>query len=301
VTIRFRATPDCPPTSHRLAQSLLMQGVITSDGPQEEDLELVCGSEGLTLVAHQETDSPLALNIDLAGGTRGYRQARAAESREDLVRALGRLPRDSQVLDASAGLGRDALVLAAWGFKVVALERNPVLAALLADALERASGHEALRAALARVDLQQGDVREWLSLQGRVFDAAVFDPMFPPRRKDAQVKKDMRVLHRLLGTEADHDAPDTLVVLLRHVRGCVVVKRPLHAPCLGDLKPARSLRGRSTRFDVYLPKVQAEQAPGGSPPTGIVGEPVQSAPRIKRSPSRRYIGISRLRIAGWPL
>jgi len=243
-----------------------MRGVISSGGPEEEDLELVCGSEGLELVAHQGTESALALNIDLTGGTRGYRQARAARSREDLVRALGRLPRGSQVLDASAGLGRDAMVLAAWGFAVVALERNPVLAALLTDALERASGHEALRAALARIDLQQGDAREWLSRHGRVFDAAVFDPMFPPRRKDAQVKKDMRVLHRLLGADADPDAPETLAVLLRHVRHCVVVKRPLHAPCLGDLKPARSLRGRSTRFDVYLPRVPAGRPPEDSRP-----------------------------------
>jgi len=266
VSIRFRATPGCLASSRRLAQNLMMRGVISSGGPEEEDLELVCGSEGLKLVAHQGTESALALNIDLTGGTRGYRQARAARSREDLVRALGRLPRGSQVLDASAGLGRDALVLAAWGFEVVALERNPVLAALLTDALERASGHEALRAALAHIDLQQGDVREWLSRHGRVFDAAVFDPMFPPRRKDAQVKKDMRVLHRLLGADADPDAPETLAALLRHVRNCVVVKRPLHAPCLGDLRPARSLRGRSTRFDVYLPKVPAEPSPEGSVP-----------------------------------
>ncbi len=262
--IRFRAAPECPPTSHRLAQKLLMRGVITSGGPEEGGLELVCEAEGLTLVAHQGTDPPLALNIDLTGGTRGYRQARAAQSREDLVRSLGRLPRGSQILDASAGLGRDALVLAAWGFEVLALERNPVLAALLADALERASAHEALRAPLARVDLQQGDVRQWLSGHGRVFDAAVFDPMFPPRRKNAQVKKDMRVLHRLLGADADSDAPETLAVLLRHVRHSVVVKRPLHAPCLGDLKPARSLRGRSTRFDVYLPKVPAGHPPESS-------------------------------------
>lgn len=255
--IPFSATPDCPPGSRRIAEELLARGVITTASAERRDLELACGAEGLTLCAQPDSGSVLTLHIDLGGGSRGYRQARAVQSREDLVRALGRLPRGSTVLDASAGLGRDALVLAGWGFEVVALERHPLLAALLEDAMERACSDPNLRTAIGRVDLQQGNTRDWLSRHGRVFDAAVFDPMFPPRRKDAQVKKDMRVLHRLLGANADADAPETLAALLGYVRKCVVVKRPLHAPLIGDLQPARSLRGRSTRFDVYLPRTPA--------------------------------------------
>jgi 16S rRNA (guanine1516-N2)-methyltransferase len=265
VPVRLLATADCRPASYRLAQNLLALGAITTEEPGEPGLELVCAGDGLRLCAYPESGTAIDLHIDLAGGTRGYRHRRAAGSKEDLVRALGRLRRDSQVLDASAGLGRDALVLAAWGFEVVALERHALLAALLADAMERASAHEALRAALARVDLRHGDVREWLSRHGRIFDAAVFDPMFPSRRKDAEVKKEMQVLHRLLGADSDPDAPETLTALLRHVRHCVVVKRPLHAPVIGDLEPARSLRGRSTRFDVYLPAVAAKHR--GSAPS----------------------------------
>ncbi len=258
--IPFRATPGCPASSRRLGAALLEQGAITTAPSGEPELELVCGPEGLTLVAHQASGSALALNIDLVGGARGYRHARAGHAREDLVRALGRLPRGSRILDASAGLGRDALVLAARGFEVVAIERNPVLAALLCDAMERASGHPALGASLDRLSLVQADVRDWLSGNDRIFDAAMFDPMFPPRRKDAEVKKEMRVLHRLLGANPDPDAPETLLMLLEHVRRCVVVKRPLHAPALGGRPPARSLRGRSTRFDVYLPARAGDQS-----------------------------------------
>ena len=252
--IPFRATPECPSGSRRIAEELLARGFVTTAAADRSDLELTCTTQGLALRAETDAGPMLTLSIDLGGGSRGYRQARAARSREDLVRALGRLPRGSTILDASAGLGRDAMVLAAWGFDVVALERHPILAALLADAMERADRDQALQTAIGRIDLQQGNAREWLSRHRRVFDAAVFDPMFPPRRKDAQVKKEMRVLHRLLGADADTDAPETLASLLAHVRRCVVVKRPLHAPWLGDLKPARSLRGRSTRFDVYLPR-----------------------------------------------
>lgn len=266
--IPFRATPECPPGSRRIAEELLARGVISAAAADGSDLEMTCSAAGLTLRAQADSGPMLTLNIDFGSGSRGYRQARAARSREDLVRALGRLPRGSTVLDASAGLGRDAMVMAAWGFDVVALERHPILAALLADAMERAGSDESLRKAIDRIDLHQGNVRDWLSCHGRVFDAAVFDPMFPLRRKDAQVKKEMRVLHRLLGADADTDAPETLASLLRHVRRCVVVKRPLHAPWIGNLKPARSLRGRSTRFDVYLPR-----APAGGDGHGVAAEP----------------------------
>jgi 16S rRNA (guanine1516-N2)-methyltransferase len=250
--LTFRATADCDEAARRLAESLIARGLATREGHGTDGLELSCSPEGLTLTATGPGPA-LAMHLDFVRGRQGYRLAHAGHSREDLVRALGRLPTGSTILDASAGLGRDSLVLAARGFKVIALERHPVLGALLADALARAATHPPLKSVLARLELRQADAGEWLAASGVQVDAAVFDPMFPPRSKDAAVKKEMQVLHRLLGASADPDAPATLAVLRRHVRRRVVVKRPLHAPHLGGETPAHELRGRSTRFDIYLP------------------------------------------------
>jgi 16S rRNA (guanine1516-N2)-methyltransferase len=250
--LTFRATADCDEAARRLAESLIARGLAIREGPGTDGLELSCGPDGLTLTATRP-GQPLGLHLDFLRGRQGYRLAHAGQSREDLVRALGRLPRDSTVLDASAGLGRDSLVLAARGFQVIALERHPVLAALLADALARAATHPPLHSVLSRLEFRQVDAAEWLAGSGKKVDAAVFDPMFPSRGKDAAVKKEMQVLHRLLGSNADPDAPATLAVLRRHVRRRVVVKRPLHAPHLGGEPPAHEVRGRSTRFDIYLP------------------------------------------------
>jgi 16S rRNA (guanine1516-N2)-methyltransferase len=218
-----------------------------------EGLRLVCGPDGLSLVAHGPRGEALALYLDFVHGRQGYRLAHAMQSREELVRALGHLPQDARILDASGGLGRDSLVLAARGFQVTVLERHPVLAALLADALRRAHSHEPLHSTLKRIEFVHADARAWLEGRESDFDAAVFDPMFPARAKDAAVKKEMRTLQQLLGPDADTDAPSTLDCLRRHVHRRVVVKRPLHAPTLGDHAPAYALRGRSTRFDAYLP------------------------------------------------
>jgi len=229
------------------------KGASAPDPEPPESLQLVCGPGGLSLVGRGPRRETLALHLDFVHGKQGYRLAHAPQSREDLVRALGHLPRGAWILDASGGLGRDSLVLAARGFRVTVLERHPVLAALLADALRRARSHEPLRPTLERIELVHADARAWLEHRETEFDAAVFDPMFPARAKDAAVKKEMRLLQQLLGPDADADASSTLDCLRRQVRRRVVVKRPLHAPALGNQKPAYALRGRSTRFDAYLP------------------------------------------------
>jgi 16S rRNA (guanine1516-N2)-methyltransferase len=250
--LTFRPASDCPERARRIGEALIASGLASMEEKDPGGLVLACGPEGLTLTT-RGADQPLSLHLDFVRGPQGYRLAHAGQAREDLIRALGRLPRSSTVIDASTGLGRDALVLAARGYRVIALERHPILAALLSDALQRAAEHPALEPVLARLHFRQADASEWLAENDMLFDAAVFDPMFPPRRKDAAVKKEMQVLHRLLGANPDPDAPATLAALRRHVRRRVVVKRPLHAPHLGDQTPAHELRGRSTRFDIYLP------------------------------------------------
>src|SRR5690606_34922975 len=103
--------------------------------------------------------------------------------RDLLSRAVGRA--DGAVVDATAGLGSDAFQLAAAGFEVTMVERVPLVAALLADALERAAaGHEgpAAAAAAARVTLVVADSRAWLEERRRAGDppaVVLLDPMYP--------------------------------------------------------------------------------------------------------------------------
>ena len=64
------------------------------------------------------------------GGGRGQSIAKAVGLKS------GAMP---TVVDATAGLGRDAFVLASLGCKVTLIERSPVVAALLQDGLARAA------------------------------------------------------------------------------------------------------------------------------------------------------------------
>jgi 16S rRNA (guanine1516-N2)-methyltransferase len=75
------------------------------------------------------------------------------------------------------------------------------------------------------------------------------DPMFPIRKKSAQVKKEMQALHQVVG--GDEDAAELLEKAFNKAKYRVVIKRPMHSDYLGMLKPSYSLEGKSTRYDIF--------------------------------------------------
>ncbi|MFO7955281.1 class I SAM-dependent methyltransferase [Thioalkalivibrio sp.] len=243
--LTVRAAPGRKAEAERLREALARCGY-HHDG--DADLVLETGDHGLELI-REDTRPPLRLQLDFAAGRQGYRLAHAGHQREGLIRAFGKLPRDGRVLDASAGLGRDTLLLAAHGFQVTAWERHPVVYHLLADALARAALHPELAPIIGRIDLREGNANpDRLDPPAM---AAVFDPMFPERTKRAAVKKDMQLIQALMPDAADPDAEETLASLRRHVERRVIVKRPLHAPAVGPDTPQARVKGKSVRFDLY--------------------------------------------------
>lgn len=159
-------------------------------------------------------------------------------------------PDRPSVLDATAGLGEDAWLLAAAGCVVSAVERHPIVHALLTDALERARAiapDVADRITLLPCAEAAAVLREHAGSDR--FDVVLIDPMFPgaPRRKTTE-RKPMRVLRWLVGDDAD---ADDLLDLAMNVAGRrVVVKRPKHAPHLAGVEPVAVHVGKGLRFEV---------------------------------------------------
>ncbi len=171
--------------------------------------------------------------------------------REAVARAVGvKGAFRPRVLDATAGLGGDAFVLAAEGCRVTLVERSGVVAALLADGLRRALRDPATAAVAARMSLVPGEARAvLLGLDpAERPDTVYLDPMYP-EGKTALSRKEMRFFRRLVGDDAD--AGELLETALEVARRRVVVKRPAKAGFLGD-KPSATLPGKTTRFDLYL-------------------------------------------------
>jgi 16S rRNA (guanine1516-N2)-methyltransferase len=214
---------------------------------------LVVSPERLEL-HRQGASAPGPLHVDFTGGTLAYRRRSGGGRRQALARAVGmKSGYCPDVLDATAGLGRDGFILACLGCRVRLVERSPIIGALLRDGVERAALDKDIGAVVqTRLSLEIADSREWMAhlADGEHPDVVCVDPMYPPRTKTALVKKDMQVLQHLLG--ADSDADELLRAALRCARRRVVVKRPRSAPPLQGPSPGLQITGQSTRFDVYL-------------------------------------------------
>jgi 16S rRNA (guanine1516-N2)-methyltransferase len=194
---------------------------------------------------------PGPIYVDFVGGAWGYE--RRQNPTGPLYQAVDPRGTRPSVIDATAGLGRDAFRLARYGATVIAVERHAVLVALLEDGLARARQIPELDKLLgARLRLIQSDARQFLAQlpAAEAPEVIYLDPMFPPRRKAALGKKELRVLRQLVGD--DPDAGELLAVARRVAGAGVVVKRMRLS---AELAPgvARSYAEQSTRYDVYEP------------------------------------------------
>ena len=182
------------------------------------------------------------------------------EKGQDLAKAIGlHKHKDPTVLDLTAGMGGDAFVLATLGCHVTMVERNPVVHALLKDAIDRASLKDdpELQEIISRITLIQEDSLAKLesldSFSNDEFpDIIYIDPMFPAREKSAQVKKEMQFFHEVVG--ADNDSENLLLKSLPLAKKRIVVKRPrISEKLTNSVEPAFVIEGKSTRYDIYLP------------------------------------------------
>jgi 16S rRNA (guanine1516-N2)-methyltransferase len=137
--------------------------------------------------------------------------------------------RDGAIIyDLTAGLGQDSLFLAMNGAKHVHMvERNPIVGALLQDAMRRLqlislssfnvlsecnksqqhqqqhqTQKELATSLLKKLSLTIGEGKDIIQKQQQQqCDVIYLDPMFPTRQKQSAVKKGMTILHGLLETQ----------------------------------------------------------------------------------------------------
>ncbi|MDQ5908659.1 MAG: rRNA (guanine1516-N2)-methyltransferase [Pseudomonadota bacterium] len=202
--------------------------------------------------------APGPIFIDFTTGTAAHRRQFGGGRRQPLARAVG-LKSNAMptVIDATAGLGQDAFVLASLGCQVRLIERSPIMAALLRDGLQRAMhdpeiGHWVRE----RLSVDHADGCEYLLTlrEEQRPDVVYLDPMYPHRRKTALASKEMRLLRQLVGD--DDDAPKLLDAALTCARRRVVVKQPRLAPALAGPAPDAHIIAPNTRFDLYLQSLQ---------------------------------------------
>lgn len=251
-----------------LADLTGLEPVAEANASDETELHLLVTPEGLAVQAVRgpavlTRGKPVRIDLHRLDTTTGPGRS----LRQPMMRAVGLrkgVPHRPSVLDVTAGLGEDAWRLACAGCAVRAVERHPVVAALLEDAVTRARGHwtgeaepmiEVIlgesRTLLEELAARRSAARVSADEQGVVVDVpevVYIDPMFAPGRKGAE-RKPMRLLRALVGGDLDADA--LLAPARRAASGRVVVKRGRRAVPLAGAVPAASHFGRAVRYDIY--------------------------------------------------
>ena len=199
----------------------------------------------------QQGVARVSIYIDFVHGALNYRRKFGGGKNQLIAKAVGIKPKIKlSVLDATAGLGRDAFVLANLGCDVLMCERSPIIHALLRDGLLRAEKESWFQKLSLKLNHTYSLTYFSQLNENNYPDVIYIDPMFPEKNKSALVKKEMRLLREIVGDDIDSEKLLDAALLIAKKR--VVVKRAKLAPTLTDKKPDVVYIGKSSRFDVYL-------------------------------------------------
>jgi 16S rRNA (guanine1516-N2)-methyltransferase len=106
------------------------------------ELLLIVDRDGLSLRENQPRGA--IVHVDFRSGGSDHRRRHGGGLGQLIARAVGVGADFPSVVDATAGLGQDAFVLASLGCRVTAVERSAVLTAMIEDALAAATARGSL-------------------------------------------------------------------------------------------------------------------------------------------------------------
>ena len=191
------------------------------------------------------------LKCDFLQGAVNHRLRFGGGRGQHLPKAVGMKGGQSPtIIDATAGLGRDAFLLASLGSRVTLIERSDIIYQLLAagmNAARQAGGQHKI--IIDRMTLIHGDSIALLPHMHA--DVVLVDPMHPSRQKSAQVKAEMRAIRDVVGVDEDQQLLVETALTMATKR--VVLKWPAKAAALAGLRPAsHQIIGKSIRYDVFM-------------------------------------------------
>jgi 16S rRNA (guanine1516-N2)-methyltransferase len=217
--------------------------------PQKEPWSLEITAQGLIL--HDPKLQLQALHVDYHSARMRYRQSHHNPP-ERLAQAVRLKHQATSIIwDLTAGLGIDGYRLATMGHHVILIEQHPLLACMIQEALQRAQTQSNKK---LHISCHHLAAQPWCQQSHDTLpDVIILDPMFPPRKKSAAVTEPAKWLQYLVGHSAQQPLQDLALwhLAMRYAKHRVVVKRPAHAPPIGNITPSSVLPGKRIRYDMY--------------------------------------------------
>jgi 16S rRNA (guanine1516-N2)-methyltransferase len=218
---------------------------VISSSPNEsnEDLFMVFSAEGLSLYCNKFKPFNFKLFYNEL-----LQQRLRTPHKELLIQALNLKPASSyHVADVTAGLGVDALILAAAGFAVTMVENNPYLALGLSYLCYE------FKAVFPNLNVVYANSIDFLTTTSHEFDVIYLDPMFNYKKKSLAKKNiqliDLCITHSRLAAVVDLKLFNLAQDKAKHK---VIVKRDNKQRQISSVFYPTSIKlGKTVRFDVY--------------------------------------------------
>ena len=151
----------------------------------------------------------------------------------------------AKIWDLTAGLGKDAFIMASLGYEVTMVEQNPMLATILYYALNNNI--------LPKKDLHlvYANSIDFLCSNADRPDIVYLDPMFKDSAT-SKAKKEMQLVQILTNNDNVSDDVELFTLALARASRRVIVKRDNKQCTLSNTPlPSYTKTGKTIRFDVY--------------------------------------------------
>jgi len=206
----------------------------------------------LTVLFDSKGVSLMGFGLSYQGDFEGmiHRVSDGRLQHEMLVRAIKSNEESLKAIDATAGMGEDAFLIAAYGYDVTLYEQNPIIAVLLKDAIRRAKKNPILKDIVGRMHVVNENSIDYMSGNLDEVDVIYLDPMFPSRQKSGLINKKLQLIQKLeppCSTEKD-----LFEAAIKSGAKKIIVKRPLKSPHLAGRTPNYMLNGKAIRYDCYI-------------------------------------------------
>ena len=156
-----------------------------------------------------------------------------------------------EIIDLTCGFAEDSLILVFFGHKVISLERNPVMAALLENALSRARNDDEFGELFkSSLDIKFCSASKFIEENDLSNKWLYFDPMFGDQSgKKSLSSKRMQFLSQFAGS--DEDWKSVFNSCLQSKAKSLIFKHSNKAP-MPEIKPNEVIMGKTVRFDKHL-------------------------------------------------
>ena len=170
---------------------------------------------------------------------------------QNLAKAVGmKSNKNRNIVDATAGLGYDAFILASIGAKVTLIERSDKMYEILQNGIDegKSFGGE-IEKIINRMELLFGDSKDILPRLSP--EVIMIDTMYKDRKKTALVKNNMRLVRDIVGPDSDYI--DLLKIALNCATNRVVLKQPRYAEPIKEIrKCSHQILGKTIRYDIFM-------------------------------------------------